>query len=63
MLKAGYSWRSNNIIRKRIPRIYNTIAEKRYLLEIIHSIKQRFTMFEVGADDMPTTVAQHVTTP
>jgi len=28
MLKAGYSWRSNNIIRKRIPCIYNMIAEK-----------------------------------
>jgi len=31
MLKAGYSWMSNklyNIIKKGIPRIYNTIAEK-----------------------------------
>jgi len=28
MLKASYSWRGNNIIRKRIPRINDTVTEK-----------------------------------
>jgi len=28
MLKIGYSRRSNNMIRKRIPRINNTVNEK-----------------------------------
>ena len=28
MLETGYSWRSNNVIRKRIPRINNTVTEK-----------------------------------
>jgi len=28
MLEIGYSWRSNNVIRKRIPCINNTVTEK-----------------------------------
>ena len=31
MLKASYSWRGNNIIRKRIPRINDTVTKNVHL--------------------------------
>jgi len=31
MLKASYSWRGNNIIRKRIPRTNDTVTKNDHL--------------------------------
>jgi len=31
MLKTGYSWRSNNMIRKRIPHINNMVTKNGHL--------------------------------